>query len=204
MKLPDEQECFRLMDYYCLPQNIKEHCVLVAKVAKLIAQEHFEKGSNVNVHLVYYSSLLHDLAKPIEFFDYTELNSECEKIWKDLKKKYNNCRHPEAGYYILKDAYPEVARVIRKHDYMAIVSNDRKEKPVTSEEKIVNYADKRVSHGEIVSLRQRFNEGHRRWQKEANYNDWIAEKVDKKYMELEKELFFGISFEPHEIAGLID
>ncbi|MFW6013684.1 MAG: HD domain-containing protein [Candidatus Nanoarchaeia archaeon] len=204
MKLPSEEECFKLMDCYCLPQNIREHCLLVAKVAKLIALKHLEGGNKVNIHLVYSSSLLHDLAKPIEFSEYTGLNPECEKLWKDLKKSYNNSTHSEVGYLFLKKDFPGVAQIIRKHDYMALISKDVNERPTKIEEKIVNYADKRVSHGKVVSLQQRFKEGFKRWHKEKNYDIKIAKIINEKYFELERELFFDIPLEPHEVIELID
>ena len=47
---------------------------------------------------------------------------------------------------------------IRKHAYKAVISDDPDMRPLTREEKIVTYADKRVAHNKIVSLEERFEE----------------------------------------------
>ncbi len=204
MKIPTMQECIKLMDDYCLPENVRQHSFQVAKIAKLIADKFVEHGHSIDVNLVHSSALLHDILKPIDFQDYTGISKECLLQWKDLKKRFNDCKHPEAAYLQLKENYPEIALIIRKHAYRAVISDDDSIRPITWEEKIVTYADKRVAHTTIVSLEERFREGHKRWQEEPHYDPNLAEHVDKKYFDMEKEIFSQIPIKPEEIENLID
>ncbi len=204
MKVPSEEECFKLMDAYCLPGNVREHSLVVAKIALLIADKFNEHGKYVDSKLVYSSSLLHDLFKPLDFYDLSGFPPECVAQWKDLKKRCDASRHPEAAYKLLKDDFPEVAKIIRKHDYKAVIAEDDDLRPITWEEKIVTYADKRVAHSKVVSLKERFSEGHKRWKGTQSYNPGQAELIDGKYYELEKEIFSNLPFGPEKINELID
>lgn len=198
---PDDNECERLFEDYCLPENVREHNRQVTKVADLIASKFNEKGHLVDSQLVHSAAMLHDIARPIDVTDFSEFSEGCTTLWKDLKKRFQHVRHPEAAYLLLKDTYPEVAKVIRKHAYKAIISYDPEIRPLTREEKIVTYADKRVTHTDIVSLNERFEEGHKRWQKEPHYDPDLVQELDNKYFELEKELFSKIDIEPEQITN---
>jgi len=94
---------------------------------------------------------------------------------------------------LLRNKYPQLAQVVRKHRYTAI--SHQKDKPVTWEEKLVYYADKRVMHDRIVSLKKRLEEAHKR------YADWCRAnarssldtvKIDRLIYKLEKEIFAKI------------
>lgn len=200
VQYPDDNKCQELFKKYCLPEKIQEHSKQVTKVADFIANKFNENGHYVDEELVHSAAMLHDIAKPVDFTDYSNFSEKCSNLWKDLKKRFEHDRHPEAAYFLLKDKYPEVAKVIRKHAYKAVISDDPDMRPLTREEKIVTYADKRVAHKDIVNLKERFEEGHKRWRNEPHYDPDLAQEVDNKYFELEKELFSKIDINPEDIT----
>jgi uncharacterized protein len=164
--LPTRKECFDILAQYNVPEHIVKHCVTTAKLAVFIANTLKEKSVDLDVDLIDRACLLHDVMRMCDFTDsgfekFEQGLSEDDKIkWQKLREKYGNMVHEEAAYEILKDRYPQVGSVIKKHRYMAMLV--KTEKPSSWEEKIVYYADKRVMHEKIVSLKERLEEGHRR------------------------------------------
>ena len=71
--------------------------------------------------------------------------------------------------------------------------------PQTWEEKILNYADKRVAHDKIVSLEQRRQDALKRYQKHKYIK---VDKRHKELLELEKEIFDKIDIKPEDIQKL--
>ena len=85
---------------------------------------------------------------------------------------------------------------------------DEKEKPKTWEEKLVYYADKRVMHERIVSLKERLADGHKRnvhlhgTEAQSKTN---TSKVDPLIYELEKEICEIIGMDAADVTDeLID
>jgi hypothetical protein len=104
------------------------------------------------------------------------------KIWENLRKKFSKIRHNEAIYHILKKmGYCKLADLVKKHDFYQI------DNLKTWEEKILFYADKRVEHDKIVTLKFRFKEGRKRNVKPTDDLNLIA-SFEKKTLKLEKEL----------------
>lgn len=209
MNLPTIDESHALMKKFCMPKNIFEHTKKVAKVALFIASRFNSKGIDVNIDLVHRAALLHDVFRFIDFKDIEDPTGDKpdEKIiniWKKVKEEYEGLGHPEATYRYFKDTYPELATVIRKHAYKSVIAEDEELRLNTWEEKILTYSDKRVAHDKIVSIKERFDEGHKRWKK-ANFNvhsDTNITLIDSKYFELEKEIMDAIDLDPDEINKL--
>ena len=202
-KLPTREECFEIIKKYRVPPHIVEHSITTAKLAVFLAQKLKEKGVEVNAELVDRACLLHDLARFCDFSE-SDLNNlepfitEKDKTkWQQLKAEYEGLCHEEVAYEILKNKYPELALVIKKHRYMAIL--DEKEKPITWEEKLVYYAEKRVMHNRIVPLKKRLEEAHKRnvhlhgTQIQSDIN---TRKVDPLIFKLEEEIFSKIDIPP--------
>ncbi|MBQ9537622.1 MAG: HDIG domain-containing protein [Desulfovibrionaceae bacterium] len=61
--LASDELCFALWDKYAMPGNIREHSLLVAKIAAALATRGQDLGLAINVDLVRQSALLHDLGK---------------------------------------------------------------------------------------------------------------------------------------------
>ena len=80
---------------------------------------------------------------------------------------------------------------------------DEKEKPRSREEKLLYYADKRVMHDKIVSLKDRLAEGHKRnifQHGSAEQSRINTAKVDPLIYEMEKEIFKKIALDPLEVT----
>jgi len=96
-----------------------------------------------------------------------------------------------------------VAIIIRKHQYSDLLYD----KPVAWEEKILNYADKRVAHSDIVSLDEREKEGNARWIKinpRINDNKEESDQIRKINQELEKEIFNIIGLNPEKLKSYME
>ena len=202
MNLPTREECFELLKEYHTPEHMVRHAIGVNKVAVLIAKEMNKKGYKVNVELVDRASLLHDMLRTVDLTDEQfeklkeRINAESVKFWDKLRKKYKGLRHEEATYLEFKEKYPEIAAVLRNHGYPIMAEP---EKLKTWEEKILNYADKRVMHDEVVLLKQRFEEGHARNVENEDTLPIPPEEIDKNYFELEKEIFKKLDINPEDI-----
>lgn len=210
MNLPTVDEAHGFMKRYCMPKNIFDHTEKVVKVAMFIASRFKAKDISLNIDLIHRSAMLHDVFRFIDFKDiYSPIGDKPDektlKVWREIIEKYDGLGHPEATYRHFKAAYPEMATVIRKHAYKSVIAEDDL-KLNTWEEKILTYSDKRVSHDKIVSIKDRFEEGHTRWKKTHKNikSDLDITLIDSKYFELEKEIMDTIDLDPEEINKLND
>jgi len=194
--LPTRRQCLKLMDEFGVPLHIRKHSLAVAKLGVFLAKKLREKGVSVDLDLVDRACLLHDL---LRIYDLKEWGPERSAELRVLERK--SC-HEDAAYELLKDKYPELALAVKRHRYAALL--DEKDKPVTWEEKIVYYADKRVMHDKIVPLKERLEEAHRRNAAQrncANQAKLNTERIDAAIFELEREIFDKIGLEPHEVTA---
>ncbi len=196
-KLPTRRRCLELMDEFGVPLHIRKHNLAVARLGILLAKKLKEKSIPVDVDLVDRACLLHDLLRICDAPFRGGYDRSAE--FRILARKF--C-HEDAAYELLKDKYPELALAVRRHRYAALL--DEKDKPVTWEEKIVYYADKRVMHDKIVPLRERLEEAHRRNAAQRNCKNQAeldAERIDAAIFELEREIFDKIGLEPDEVTA---
>jgi HD superfamily phosphohydrolase YqeK len=198
------------MDEFGVPLHIRKHNVAVAKLGVFLAKKLKEKGISVDVDLVDRACLLHDLLRicdPRCLLPQARVYAresgcggyEGSAEFRIMTRK--SC-HEDAAYELLKDKYPELALAVRRHRYAALL--DEKDKPVTWEEKIVYYADKRVMHDGIVPLKERLEEAHRRnvpGRNCANQAKLDSERIDAAIFELEREILDKIGLEPHEVTA---
>jgi len=216
-KLPTRRQCLELMDEFGVPLHIREHSVAVARLGVFLATKLKEKGlparhqagESVDVDLVDRACLLHDLLRICDprfrgGYDRSRqaITDKDRAKWQQLRARFQRLCHEEAAYELLKDKYPELALAVKRHRYAALL--DEKDKPVTWEEKIVYYADKRVMHDRIVPLKERLEEAHRRnvpGRNCANQAKLDSERIDAAIFELEGEIFDKIGLEPHEVTA---
>lgn len=206
-KLPTRDECLKIIKEHQVPAHIVTHSMTVAKLAMFLADRMVEKGIKVNAELVERASILHDVLRVCDFkkSDYKRFErpvTDKEKIkWNKFKNKYQGLCHEDAAYEVLKDKYPALARIIKRHRYTALLD---KEAPWTWEEKLVYYADKRIMHDKIVPLKERLQEAHRRHAQQHNPKERSridTAKVDALIFDLEKEIFEKIDLEPVEVTS---
>jgi uncharacterized protein len=132
--LPSHNQCLELMDTHAMLPNIREHSFRVMEVARFLGEALAAAGFDLHLPLVTAGALLHDLGK-----------TPCLGT-------LNN--HAELGAVILEElGYPQVAQVVREHVHLDV--NIMDPRPLREAE-VVNYADKRVLHEEVVTLAARF------------------------------------------------
>ena len=179
MRLPTREECFNLLKKYGTFPNIVEHCKVVDKVAVHLAKKLREKGININIELVDRAALLHDIAKS-------------NTIRKNIPPEQEN-HHIDGEKILVDEGYPEVGRIIRMHSLKEI--NNLK----TWEEKVMQYADLRVRHTNIVSLRERIDDLYER------YNVPQEKRVDERVIfALEEEIYNVIGGSPEKLKEEVE
>jgi len=207
-KLPTRRQCLELMDGFGVPLHIRKHSLAVAKLGVFLAKKLKEKGISVDVDLVDRACLLHDLLRICDLresgYDRSRqaITDKDRVKWQQLRARYGNLCHEDAAFALLGDAYPELALAVKRHRYAALL--DEKDKPVTWEEKIVYYADKRVMHDRIVPLKERLEEAHIRNAPRRSFTDQAkldTQRIDAAIFELEREIFDKIGLEPDEITA---
>ena len=129
--LPSADQVRAWWDDYGMLDNIRDHSEMVCKVALLVADWLLEAGIGLNRKAVETGALAHDLAK-----------TPCLGTQR---------LHAQEGEEILADlGYPRLGQLVGRH--VVIPAGQ----PL-DETMVVNYADKRVKHDEIVDLNERFH-----------------------------------------------
>jgi len=179
--IPTIQTCFSLMDDYQMLPNIREHSIVVTKVAELLVQGFQRNGSSLDRDLTLAGALLHDIAKTQCLGD-------------------NDGNHAKMGREIcLKHGYERVGEIVASH----VVLHGNGEGDVTEKE-IVYYADKRVNHNQIVSLEDRLAYINKTY---AAGNETRQEFIYinfQKCRNLEKRIFQNMLIVPEEVSSLVD
>lgn len=192
-----------IMNEFHVPIHIRKHCEAVANVAQQIAKGYIQKGQDLNVENLVSACLLHDLFRIVDISEesYKKLCKNAEEYdkntWDITRMRYKGKTHSEIAYEFLEEkGEEELANLIKKHYFVAII--DPNDKAFTLEEKILTYADKRVLHENIVSLKERFEDGAKRYNKE-NEDSNQQKAIYNAYFDLEKELFDPIDLKPEDI-----
>ncbi len=178
--IPDRKRCYEILHEFGVPPHIVAHGEMVARVGVLIARALEEVGEPVDVALVEAAGLLHDLTKH--------------------RSLVTGENHAEtAAQELRRLGYPRVAEVVAQHVFL-------KPGPPGSpirEAEIVYYADKRVRHTEIVSLKERFEDLR------ARYGKTVSSLVRLHRLEemtrlLERRIFKKLPFGPEKVKELLD
>lgn len=123
-------KCYELLAEFNIPPHIIAHVEKVKRVAVIISKGLIAKGHKIDLELVIYSSILHDIDRIL-----TAKNPET---------------HGLLSFDILTEkGYSTVARVVKNHRLDAL-SGD-----IPIEDKIVSYADKIVKEDKIVGIDRR-------------------------------------------------
>lgn len=161
-----------------VPHHIVSHSEKVALIAITLGTFHKEKGAPINLENLFLGALLHDIKK-----------------FSSLKSGEN---HALAGYKLLKElGYERVGEIIYAHIFLKA---PKPSSPI-NEEEIVFYADKRVRHAEIVSLKERFKDLRERYGRtlKALIRMGLLEEMT---LLLEKRLFKGFPYGPESLLKL--
>jgi putative nucleotidyltransferase with HDIG domain len=179
-KIPSRAECLRLMKQYGMLENIVNHSLEVTRVALFLSRELNQRGQRVDLDLVEAAALLHDLAK-----------TECLVTKED---------HAQSGCELLRRiGYEAIGEVVAQHIWMW----KRGDPERVSEEELVNYADKRVRHDQIVSLRERFIDLRDRYGNGAGALQYL-EALETATFEIERKIFFILGMDPDDLLRTVE
>lgn len=176
MRVPSKNECFQLICQMDMMDHIVAHSLRVCQVALALADCLAESNIKLNRELVLAGALLHDITKTRSFI--TREN------------------HAETGGFLIDDlGYPAVGSIVRQH----VKLDDYPEEAFFSEAEIVNYADKRVLHDQVVSLDRRMRYIVERYCRRAADKRRVA-WLWNKTRELEAQIFERLPFGAAELS----
>ncbi len=179
--IPKVSECFQLMEEYSMLDNIREHSIIVARVAELLARGMLAVGKEVSLDKTIAGALLHDIAK-----------TACLDC---------NDNHAAMGREVcLKHGFDEIADIVGEH----VVLKNGVPDNCCCERELVYYADKRVKHDQVVSLDERLDYILERYGQD---NPSLFEAIKRNFdhsRQIENKLFVHLPWKPDEVEGLIN
>ena len=134
-------------------ENIRDHSILVMKVARAIAEK-VRPGIAIDTDLVVAGALLHDITKTRALVSHEHHDRTGEALLRSL------------GMF-------SVGRIVGEHVEIADFDADA---PLCESE-IVHYADKRVKHSTVVPLRERIDDLIARYGTSDEHKALILEKL---------------------------
>ena len=178
-KVPTVQTCYSLIQEMAMLPHIVSHSEQVCRVALCVVDHMNHSSIGLNRPLIQAAALLHDITKTRSF--------------------ETGENHAATGRELLMErGYAEVALVVGQHVHL---DNDEQYAGI-GEAQIVNYADKRVLHDEIVSLERRMAYIVERYGQEEAQRVRIMQLWEES-RRLETLLFKRIAFSPDELTEYI-
>lgn len=179
LTIPTTGRCMELLKRHEVPDHIVQHSMRVAQVGLRIALSLKKKGQNLNPALVVAGGLLHDIAK--------------------MQSILMGGDHAKAAAVLLRSyGYGNVAEIAERH---VAIDETMERTAVLTEVHIVNYADKRVRHTEIVGLSERFLDLLERYGKTEEQRTRIDITLQKA-RSLEARIFSFLDFQPPYLCTL--
>jgi uncharacterized protein len=173
--VPNRDECLRLMDRHGMLENIVDHSLTVTRVACFLSKELNKKGQRIDLGVVEAAALLHDLAK-----------TECLETKED---------HAQQGFRLLRGlGYERIAAVVAQHVEILPAGDSAS----VTEEEVVNYADKRVQHDQIVSLKERFSDLKDRYGHVKSAMEQM-DRMEKATYAIEDKIFLVLGSDPKDL-----
>lgn len=175
MIIPTRSQCLVLMEEALMPEHIQKHSVVVAQIAVYLGRLLNQNSVRVNLELLEAGALLHDIAK--------------------ARSLSTGERHEDLGARMLESwGYTLISPIVKEH---VILNVAVLQGPIT-ESMVVNYADKRVKHDQVVSLRERFSDLINRYARTNEHRTWLQEKFDL-YLQLESMMFEHLTINPDDL-----
>jgi putative nucleotidyltransferase with HDIG domain len=166
------------MEEVQMPPHIRRHSFTVAEVACYLASRLNENSVRMDLSLVESGALLHDIAK-----------GRCIRTGEN---------HAEVGAMMAREwGYLQIAPIIESHVH---IDETFIREPVT-EAVVVNYADKRVRHVEVVTLEDRFLDLMERYGKTPTHIAGMQKKLEL-FLRLEEMIFAHLSIQPDDLLEL--
>jgi len=160
--------------------HIVVHSMQVCRVATYLTDHLVGQHTHLHVEMIRSAALLHDITKTRSF-----------NTGED---------HALTGSQFLADrGYPEVGDLVRQH----VVLDDYSTSKIPVEADIINYADKRVLHDEIVDLDRRLDYILERYAKKAEHRERIY-LLWEKTKHLENRIFSDLPFSPEDLNRILN
>jgi len=178
--IPGVNDCLQFMEQYHMLPNIKDHSIVVSRVAGVITHGLINAGHALSLETVIAGALLHDIGK-----------TACLD---------NDDDHAAKGLEICLALNLEtIADIVAEH---VILKNYAPENGF-SEKEVVYYADKRVNHDQVVSLEERLAYILQRYGRNDEVRCQAIEKNYARCQDLEKRMFSFLAFKPADIPELL-
>jgi putative nucleotidyltransferase with HDIG domain len=152
----------------------------VCRVATFLAEHLNPRQNRLNYKLIRAAALLHDITKTRSF-----------------KTQENHAF--TGGQFLAEQGYPHVGELVRQH-----VRLDEYPTPVVlGEAEIINYADKRVLHDQVVSLDKRLDYILEKYGKQPAHQERIRWLWGKTLV-MEDEIFSDLAIAPQDLNRLLN
>ncbi len=163
--IPEEQKIKEWIKEVSLPAHIQRHAETVAMVAGILANDCISRGIIVRKNALIAAAKLHDLLRFVDFksFDddrYVQPTKEQKRIWSMLKERYGTPHETAAERFLIERGFSEIGSIIATHGAKEGLPSPL---PLTTEQKLLAYSDKRVTFEKIVSLEERFSDIEKRY-----------------------------------------
>lgn len=179
--IPTRSECLAALADQGVPDNIIGHSIVVERVALLLAGHLIAAGNAMDTALVSAGALLHDISK--------------------MQGLREGKPHGELGAETTERlGFSEVAPIVGQHVRLA----DYEDNGHVSEAKLVNYADKRVNHEEIVTLDERFEYLFERYGSASPEARERIEQMKRRTGSIERQIFAPLAIAPGDLQRLIE
>jgi len=136
LKIPGDRQCAEHWMHFSMLENVAEHSLFVAKIATFLATRARDLGMDVDVPTVRASALMHDIAKTY-CIRHGGNHSQLGGAW-TMELTKNPVIASGVTHHV---CWPWKLDILRYFTPLAVI-----------------YADKRVNHTELVSVRKRFEE----------------------------------------------
>ena len=179
MQIPTKAQCYNMIFEMKMMDHIVVHSLQVCRVATLLTEHLIKQHCRLNFDLIQSAALLHDITKTRSF-------------------KTREDHALTGGEYLADRGYPEVGDLVRQH----VVLDTYSVAATIREVEVLNYADKRVLHDEIVVLDKRLDYILERYAETPSHRE-RTNLLWQKTREMENKLFKDLSFAPDHLTRLI-
>ena len=178
--IPSISACFEFMEIYEMPAHIRDHSIMVERIAAILTAALQEAGATLSLEKVSAGALMHDIAKSLCFGSGEDHSAKGREI-------------------CIRHGLDEIAEIVGEH---VRLRNPLLEGPVTEKE-IVYYADKRVNHDAVVSLEERLEYLIERYGKGLESLSRAIADNFRICKGVEKKIFSTLRFEPEDLSEMV-
>ncbi len=186
LAIPTHDDVLRWRQEVHLPENVAAHCNAVSDLCDTFASAFLERAQIVRPLALRRAAELHDLLRFIDFHPgsahlNTHITHDDHAHWARVAAPFAGMSHEEAcAAFLTQKGFPGLGDIVRPHGLKGTV-------PITVEQQLLFYADKRVMNDQVVSLQERFadfNTRYTRGEESVEARTWKEECIA-----LEAQLF---------------